>query len=58
MFCAKCGTKIGDGQKFCPSRFGNAVKSAAGWIKDGVDDIKSSGDDLKQAAEMLNGLFN
>lgn len=41
-----------------PSRFGNAVKSAAGWIKDGVDDIKSSGDDLKQAAEMLNGLFN
>ena len=40
------------------SRFGNAVKSAAGWIKDGVDDIKSSGDDLKQAAEMLNGLFN
>lgn len=34
------------------------VLESGGWIKDCVDDIKSSGDDLKQAAEMLNGLFN
>lgn len=40
------------------SRFGNAVKAAAGWIKGGVDDIKASGDDLKKAGEMLQGMFN
>lgn len=36
-----------------PSRFGNAVKSAAGVIKSGLDDVKASGDDLNAAAEML-----
>lgn len=41
-----------------PSRFGNAVKAAAGWIKGGVDDIKASGDDLKKAGEILQGLLN
>lgn len=41
-----------------PSKFGNAVKSAAGWIESVVDDINSSGDDLEKAGEMLNGLFN
>lgn len=41
-----------------PSAFGTAVKSAAGWLKRGIDDIKSSGDDLESAAEMLKGLFN
>lgn len=40
-----------------PSKFGGAVKKAAGWIKSGVDDIKASEDDLEQAAEMLKGLF-
>ena len=41
-----------------PSAFGTAVKSAAGWLKRGIEDIKSSGDDLKSAAEMIKGLFN
>lgn len=41
-----------------PSAFGNAVKSAAGWLKRGIEDIKSSGDDLESAAEMIKGLFN
>ena len=39
-----------------PSKFGGAVKKAAGWIKSGLDDIKVSGDDLNEAAEMLMGL--
>ena len=39
-----------------PSKFGGAVKKAAGWIKSGLDDIKASGDDLNEAAEMLMGL--
>lgn len=41
-----------------PSAFGTAVKSAAGWLKRGIEDIKSSGDDLESAAEMIKGLFN
>lgn len=39
-----------------PSRFGGAIKKAAGWIRSGLDDIKASGDDLNAAAETLMGL--
>ena len=41
-----------------PSTFGRAMKTAAGWLKSGADDVKASGDDLQEAAEMLKSIFN